>query len=198
MTAEIRATRRELSVRTIPDPVDVSLFSPRGRAECRRRMFQTNSDEPWILFTSLSRSNPVKRVELAVEAVRRARRRMPGLELKVASGIAHSQMPYFVSACDVVLCTSTHEGWPNSVKEGLACGLPFVSTDVSDLRQVAERNESCRIVSDDPDDIAEGLLHAVRFPRAPELRGEAASMSVEASSRRILELYQSLLQAPRN
>jgi hypothetical protein len=38
----------------------------------------------------------------------------------------------------------------------------------------------------------------VRVPRAPELRGEAASMSVEASSRRILELYQSLLQAPRN
>ncbi len=161
-------------------------------------MFQANAHEPWVLFTSLSRSNPVKRPELAVAAVQRARQRLPGLELKVASGIAHSQMPYFVSACDVVLCTSTHEGWPNSVKEGLACGLPFVSTDVSDLRQVAERHESCRIVSEDPDDIAEGILHAVRSSREQALRAEATSMSVEASSRRMLELYQSLLQARRN
>lgn len=41
-----------------------------------------------------------------------------------------------MSQCDVLFSTSRHEGFPNVVLEAMTVGLPAVSTDYSDIRQI--------------------------------------------------------------
>jgi glycosyltransferase involved in cell wall biosynthesis len=180
-------------VEVIPDPIDLKSFRIHSRESVRRRVFRTEDKSPWVLFTTLDVNNPVKRAHLAVEAVRIASAKVPGLQLKVASGISHDKMPLFVASCNLVLCTSTHEGWPNSVKEALACGLPFVATDVSDLSGVASRHSSCIISPPDAEYLAEMIVKSLNTPPDQTLRDEVKEMSLDSSCRRLANLYRDLL-----
>ena len=83
-------------------------------------------------------------------------------ELLVAGDVAPTMMPVYLSACDVLLLTSAHEGSPNVVKEALACDLPVVSVDVGDVQRM-RGVDGCVLCADDrPDTIAAGLRRSSR------------------------------------
>jgi glycosyltransferase involved in cell wall biosynthesis len=101
-------------------------------------------------------------------------------------------MPLFVAACDVILCTSEHEGWPNCVKESLSCGVPFVATDVSDLRDIAAQEPGCRVCPADPAVIAENICDVLGSPARPNVRRYAEAMSQEAIGKSIVSMYETV------
>jgi len=68
----------------------------------------------------------------------------------------------FVNMVDLILLTSTHEGWPNIVKEGLACNIPFVSTDVSDLSEIAAIEPSCFVCEANKNILAESIVKSIK------------------------------------
>src|SRR5262249_29620005 len=133
-----RAHRRANGVTVLPDGIDLEKFTPVDRNEARRRLGFAGDTRPWVLFASLRSNNPVKRHDLALAAVRRASIRRSDLVLKTLSGRPHHEVPLWMNAANVLLLTSTREGWPNVVKEALACNVPFVATDVSDLARIAD------------------------------------------------------------
>lgn len=195
MASEVRATLHpDVPLQILADPVDTSKFVPKNRQDARRELGFGDDNSPWVLFTTLSETNPVKRPDLARRAMEIAAKSVPGLKLKVATGLDHASMPTFVSACNIVLCTSTHEGWPNSIKEALACGLPFVSTDVSDLADIGRQHPSCVISSGDPLELSAAILRSLAVVPEPGLRDVAQSMNVEATSRKLVDYYHALLQ----
>jgi len=49
-------------------------------------------------------------------------------------------IPALLSALDISLLTSSHEGFPNAVIESMASGLPVVSTSVGDVPRIIEEN----------------------------------------------------------
>jgi glycosyltransferase involved in cell wall biosynthesis len=177
----------------IPDPIDLDIFSPLERTQCRRDYHHSNSDAPWVLFNTISRTNPVKRLALAEEAIKIARRTIPAIELKIATGIAYTDMRYWINACDVALCTSTHEGWPNSIKEAIACNVPFVSTDVSDLADIAGKSSNCAVVADDPQAIADALLQAIAKPHDKDLRSHVMDFNEKNTALMYIQLYREAL-----
>lgn len=182
-------------ITVIPSPIDLTRFRLVDRLETRIQQFGHRGTEPWILFTTLHVDNPIKRTRLALEVMQRVRRKYPESQLRVASGVPHEQMPDFVSTCDLVLCTSHYEGWPNSVKEGLACGLPFVSTDVSDLADLALVHPECFAGDADPDVLSTAVLKALE-PRSDgreRLRASVSHMSPECAAIATVEVYESLL-----
>src|SRR5205823_14701378 len=113
----------------------------------------------------------------------------------IATDLSHHALPLFTAACDVILCTSETEGWPNCVKEALACNVPFVSTDVSDLADIARNDRFCRIGPDDPAILAETICEVLALSEKPNVRRHVESMSVDTLSNRLIELYRSLLEA---
>lgn len=175
-------------IEVIPDPIDLSQFVPIPKEVARSLLGFPNDSSRWVLFTTLSTENPIKRVSLAKRAVEIANERLGDIRLKVATGLRHDQMPLFVASCDVVLSTSVYEGWPNCVKEALACNIPFVATDVSDLSDISAVESSCRICPPDARALAEGIEDALRSPPV-ELRRYINEMSLDLSCRKLLMLY---------
>lgn len=193
MKGEVSSMYPAIVPTVITDPVDFTRFVPRNRQEARGLLGYADDTSYWVLFTTLSAENPMKRAALARNAVAIARKKMGDIKLRVATGIPHDQMPDFVASCDAVLSTSVHEGWPNCVKEALACDLPFVATDVSDLHAIASTEPSCQICAPDAQAIAEGIERALKAPSAV-LHHHIAHMDIEVSCSRLSRLYESLMR----
>lgn len=51
--------------------------------------------------------------------------------------VPHAQLPHWYRAADVTVLTSHSEGLPNVLLESIACGTPFVATDVGGVREIA-------------------------------------------------------------
>ena len=184
-------------VTVITDPIDLQKFVPMARDISRKQYFTAYQADTLILLTSLDENNPIKRVALAREAIKIVQQDVPNVRLVVASGINHDDMPAFISACDMMLVTSRHEGWPNCVKEALACGIPFVSTDVSDLKDIAREQSRCRIAEPNAENIAKQILSTISSPESLDplsLRKYVLHMSIAKTYTSLLDIYQKLLK----
>ena len=146
-------------VRTIPNGINVELFYPRDRAECRRK-WKLPMDRKIILsaghLIELKGHHRVARALKALQAngtlvdlvvaggtggedsFEAELRRMIadlGIEDRVRflGHVENTQMPELMSAVDLLCLASTREGWPNVVHEALGCGAPAVATDVGGI-----------------------------------------------------------------
>lgn len=177
----------------IPTPVDLTKFYPISRTEARERLGYKNDQSPWVLFSTVKRNNPIKRVELAFAAVERVRKSIPNVQFKVMSGVARELVPLMINASDVVLLTSIHEGWPNIIKESLACNIPFVSTDVSDLRKIADVESSCHVVEAHPDVLASAIVDVLNEKSVTDLRRFVIDMDMNLFPKKIINLYKNII-----
>ena len=190
---QIRAVAPSTPVEVLPDPIDLDHFLPGSRVDARRHLGLPDDRRRYVLFTAVNRDASNKRFALAEASVAHARKQLPNVELLVGTGYHHDEMPLVVAASDVVLCTSTAEGWPNSVKEALACNLPFVSTDVSDLQAIAEVEPSCHVVEPYPTILGDALVETLSGPAPRGLRQHVFPMSTKAFAAELLAVYRRVL-----
>lgn len=55
--------------------------------------------------------------------------------------VPNTKVPEYLSASDVFVLPTEHEGSNNSILEAMACGLPIISSDIPEVRiQTSERN----------------------------------------------------------
>lgn len=66
------------------------------------------------------------------------RARALSIDLRFAGNVAHADLPQWYRAADVVVLPSRSEGIPNVLLEGLACGTPFVASDVGGVSELLE------------------------------------------------------------
>ena len=60
----------------------------------------------------------------------------------------YNNIPELLSALDLYVFTSYHEGMPNSVLEALACGLPIVAFDAPGVNELVEDRENGFLIAD--------------------------------------------------
>lgn len=192
MRREITGVVPGIRVETLPSPIDLDRFRPVDQRRARLSLGLA-ADSPLILFTAADARDANKRLGLAQEAVAQLRMVRPGAQLLVATGISPDEMPIWVAASDVLLCTSVSEGWPNSVKEALACNVPFVATDVSDLEIIARSDAHCRVVQDSPTALADALNEVLALPRPTQLNQHLRHMSADFVTERLVTFYRELL-----
>lgn len=169
-----------------PNGVDVGLFRPLPRAAARRRL---RVSEKRALLVGIGRLVPVKRWELAIEALAFLREARPetrinfclvgGGPLKIelqrriqSLGMldrivlvgerAQHELPYWLSAADGLLHPSEREGWPNVVLEALACGTPVIGSKIPSIDEVAPSPEHSLLVDEmDPESLADAVFEGV-------------------------------------
>ena len=177
----------------MPSPIDLSRFVPRDKQEARTQLGEAGCREKWVLFNALELHDPNKRFALARRAVDVARAKRGDVRLRVATDLPHAELPLFTAACDLILCTSKMEGWPNCVKEALACNVPFVSTDVSDLQDIARREPTCRVCEADPVVLGESICEVLASRQQSDLRRHVTALGLDATSDRLVSVYESVL-----
>jgi len=197
MAAEVGRFAPNVRRATLPSGIDLERFRPRPRDEARRSLGRGDDSDHWILFASALDGNAVKRPWLAAAGVAALRRKFPAVKLVTITGKPPGEMPLWMAASDVLLLTSTHEGWPNVVKEALACNVPFVSTDVSDLAAIASLEPSCQVVQADAVAIAAGLERALAIPRNDHLRRHVEGLDLRLTAARLEQLYADVMALDR-
>lgn len=190
IAAEVLERFPALTVAVIPAAIDLNRWIPRSTPMATQRQ------APRVLFTASNPRDPIKGYSLFERTIRRAKERIPSLVTVVATGVAHEDMPTLVASCDVVLCTSETEGWPNSIKEALACNVPFVSTDVSDLAAIAGYEETtCRVCPSDHIALSDALCAVLSGPPPSDLRRHVADMDLKPTAARLVAAYKKMLSA---
>lgn len=192
MANEMNKKHPGCSVVAIADGIDSDKFYPMDKANCRKKLGM-DENAIYVLFTSASEGNYVKRAWLAHEAFELAGNEISGLKMMVAEKIEHSLMPYYINACNLTIITSIHEGWPNCIKEALACNVPFVATDISDLREIAGKATSCKVVEADAVKLSHAIIQVSKSAVDEDLRKFVSDMTVENCSKKLKTEYEKVI-----
>jgi len=187
MKFEVNRIFQAKKVFVLPDGVDLKKFFPVKRKS--KEKFR-------VLFSSINKVNPGKRYHLARSGFNLFNKKHSDSELVFMCGLPHSEVNASINNSDVILLTSTHEGWPNIIKEGLACNVPFVSTDVSDLKEIADKTRSCFICKDNIKSISEALEQVYFQKTQEDLRSHVLKFSYKEISQRLKYYYKSIVSIP--
>ncbi len=181
-------------VDVIPMGIDLQLFQSMDKVVAKQRL-GLNQKTRYFLFVS-DPKRPEKRFTLAKKAV--SLTDLQDVELLVVSGQPYEKIPIFLSAGDLLLLTSSHEGSPVIIKEALACNLPVVSVDVGDVREKLENIAGCLVCEDDRvETIAEAIKQALSYPHPIIGRESVRELSWDVIAQRTIEVYQKCLSEKR-
>jgi glycosyltransferase involved in cell wall biosynthesis len=100
---------------------------------------------------------------------------------KVCSRVSDEDLRGLYRRADVLLLPLTHATANNALLEGLACGLPVISTSLESVRAYVPGEEAILVERNDPDLLAEAVM---RLSGNPELRMRMG----RAARRRAIEL----------
>jgi glycosyltransferase involved in cell wall biosynthesis len=194
---EVERFYRQRVDAVIPNAVDTDLFSPGDRAEARARL-GLDQGARYALF--VGRFEHRKGADVVPEACRRA-----GFELLVAGPdppgsavslgtLSPAELRYAYRAADCVAFPTRYEGFGYVTVEGLACGVPVLTTVAGWTEEFLRECPEYRafIVEPDVDSVAQGLTRLAGSDATGVLAQARAFIgrhnSLEVFSRRWLEL----------
>lgn len=96
--------------------------------------------------------------------------------------LSHEQMAGVFRSAQLVVSPAIHDGTPNTLLEGIACGCFPVAGDLESIREWITHGENGLLVNpNDPRSIAEGILNALQ---KEDLRSKAAGLNANMISAR--------------
>ncbi|MFT5502246.1 MAG: glycosyltransferase involved in cell wall biosynthesis [Woeseiaceae bacterium] len=102
--------------------------------------------------------------------------------------------------CDVLFLPLTHSTANNSILEGIACGLPVISTSMESVNTYLPNNEALLFEDNPPDQLADAILYLkdrpeIRAKMGRQARQRAEELSWQNIAREFESLYTGLQAA---
>jgi glycosyltransferase involved in cell wall biosynthesis len=203
----------------LPIGLEGEVFKP-GPTQVRQRLRWTKNH--WVIGY-VGRLAYIKGIDLLADAFRKIRNAIPharlivvgsgeeegklriSLKTELMQGIVHieSDLPHellaeWYRAMDLFVMPSRYENCSNAVIEAMACGVPFLVSDVGGNRWVAESKGGRTFSQGSADSLAETLCSLAENPclaRNREASGEQVrqTYSWESSAKRLEDILQSSL-----
>ncbi|HJP03552.1 MAG: glycosyl transferase [Chromatiales bacterium] len=186
-------------IRTVYNGIDRQSFCPREQGECRRRLGLQHAGAIGLFVGNLVR---VKGLDDLLDALTpelcskhdlvfyvigagplegklRERVRAAGMEsaIQFAGQVEHTVLADWMNAADFLCLPSHHEGLPNVVLEGLACGLPVVATAVGGIPEIIDDSNGRLTPPGDPRALTAAIASVLEHKPA----GPAVESTVNAT-----------------
>jgi glycosyltransferase involved in cell wall biosynthesis len=87
-------------------------------------------------------------------------------------GIDHEQLPVWYRAMDLMVMPSRYETNSNALLEAMACGIPFLASNVGGNRKLSETGAGWLFESESIPSLSECLLHIIENRAELKARGE--------------------------
>ncbi len=212
--------RREVIL--IPNGVDIDKFSTLSREEARSK-FNIKDNERMLIF--VGRLTPIKGVRFLIKAMALIRQQHLGVRLLIVGDGEERQnleeladklnlkkwvsflgqtpserIPEYMVASDIFVLPSLSEGFPLTILEAMASGLPIVTTRVRGLPEIVKDGENGFLVEpQNPGQIAERVLlilsdDALRERMAKNNWQQAKQYSWQNVAKSLEEIYSRVTQ----
>jgi len=183
---------KQCRVEKISNPMDVTIFKPHDREQCRAEFGVPPGKRAIAYLPSFGSS--VKGAAQAEEALRRLSRVIAAEEcVLITAGSLESplavpfesvnagfitdkhQLARFYASADVTLIPSTEETFSNTAAESVACGTPIVGFQVGAIPEIAQGARGSAVTVGDTEALANAVKDVLSKEAAPtELHAYAA------------------------
>ncbi len=200
-------------VHVIKQGVNHDIFFPKDQQAARRNLGLPQDAE---ILVWVGRMVPVKNLDLLLSVMRRLVPTRPTLQLYLLGdgelrsslqtrvkeeglsahihfpgAATHDVLADWYRAANATVLTSHSEGLPNVLRESLACGTPFVTTDVGSVGEIADPTYSRVVPPGNTESFAEAV-NDILHPRYREAAAGYQARTWNACADEFIELIQSL------
>ena len=172
----------------IPCGVNLNLFKPIDKLASRDKL-GLDHNYNYVLFSS-SFNNKIKNAALAKLALSN----FENIILLEMKGYSREEVHLLMNAVDILIVTSHSETGPLVVKEALACNCPIVSTDVGDVKELANGTKNCYIVEYDAKQIEQRIRDILSSNKKSDGRAAVKHISLEKIATDVYSVYKRVLK----
>jgi teichuronic acid biosynthesis glycosyltransferase TuaC len=199
--------------------IDAGLFAPGDRQEAQRRLGIPRSLRSILWVGGMV---PVKGLDILLESCSLMRSRGVDYRLYLvgdgplrtvlmseakARGLAdhlkfvgtklHDELPDWYRAAALTVLPSRSEGLPNVLRESLACGTPFVASDVGGIGEIADPGASILVPPGNAHRLADAITHGLERWSDRTAPIAARFESWENSASALVDMLTPLVTGPR-
>ena len=172
----------------IPCGVNLNLFKPIDKLASRDKL-GLDHNYNYVLFSS-SFNNKIKNAALAKLALSN----FENIILLEMKGYSREEVHLLMNAVDILIVTSHSETGPLVVKEALACNCPIISTDVGDVKELANGTKNCYIVEYDAKQVEQRIRDILSSNKKSDGRAAVKHLSLEKVATDVCSVYKRVLK----
>jgi len=168
-----------------PNTVDLKRFYPMDKESCRARL-NLPLTVPIIIFVGhfIERKGPL-RVQTSMNDpklsnlkgifIGRGKQKPVGKNIIHTGPVPNSILPVWLNAADLFVLPTLNEGHCNAINEAMACGLPIISSDISEIRSQVPDGAGLLVNPNQPDELADAISKILEDSDLRTSMGEKAA-----------------------
>lgn len=198
----------EKNITVEPNGVDFSIYYKREDKVELRKKYNLPQDKVLLMFLGhfIENKGPLRVLEAAKNIskvgllfVGEGSQNPEGEQIVFKQKVPRDRVPELLSASDIFILPTQHEGSSNAIVEAMACGLPIISSDIPEIRVQCNSDFSILV---DPNNIQQLRSAIIKLVDDIELRQSMSqkaikhsqNFNIESRAKRIIEFIQNHLQ----